>query len=179
MNHLRHILENTSEPTGLDYLEKLKKEYGFEEEDIFESSVDEELILKPHHIKVSIRPHPKDPKPFKAYYKGRVAGAAVWMKTDINHAHDKPSMFKSVVNPEYRGKGVAYQLYHHIEKHIGQQLYPSSVLSDDGYEFWTKYRPDAVKDDFRKYKMFSLGKNILMMNTVKVSYIVLGRMELW
>lgn len=98
------------------------------------------------HIPVKIKQHPKRPSEFSAYHKGKLVGRAIHWK-DLNHG--MPSIFNTEVKAEYRKKGVASQLYKHIEHHLGHELHPATALSDDGHAFWSKYRPEAVKNDLR------------------------------
>jgi GNAT superfamily N-acetyltransferase len=114
-------------------------------------------FLEEEHIPVKIRQFKNNPNAFGAYHKNKRVGAAIhW--NDITHG--KPSIYKSEVHPDYRKKGVATQLYKHIEKHIGKELHPATSLSDDAFHFWKKYRPEAVKDDLRHHKDKLMGKEI-------------------
>jgi hypothetical protein len=40
-------------------------------------------------------------------------------------------------------------MYSAIETASGQLLHPAISLSDDGFEFWKRYRPTAVEQDLR------------------------------
>lgn len=51
-------------------------------------------------------------------------------------------------------------IYKHIESRIGGHLTPSSTLSDDGHAFWSKYRPEAVKNDLRNHRSKLMGKTV-------------------
>ncbi len=53
------------------------------------------------------------------------------------------------VSPDFRGRGVGRAIYSEVEKQSGRELKPAISLSDDAFEFWKRYRPDAVKDDLR------------------------------
>lgn len=114
------------------------------------------IIEEPLNIKIT--PHPNDPQFFRAHHPktNKIIGGAIWTH-DVNHG--KPAIHKVHVDPAYRKRGVATQLYKHIENHIGQQLHPAHSLSDDGFEFWKHYRPEAVKDDLRHHKDKLLGKS--------------------
>lgn len=92
---------------------------------------------------------------YVAYHKNkRVAAVVVWK--DMNHG--KMSSYYSETHPDYQRFGIMRKLYDYIEKKTGQTLYPSSTLSDDGHAFWSKYRPDSVKDDLRSTKKHLVGK---------------------
>lgn len=107
-----------------------------------------EAFLEEEHLPVKIKQHPKNPSAYLAYHGRKRVGAAItW--NDLNHG--KFSIYKSETHPDYRQKGVMSQIYHHIEKTTGKQLHPASALSDDGHKFWSKYRPEAVKDDLRNH----------------------------
>jgi nicotinamide mononucleotide adenylyltransferase len=94
---------------------------------------------------------------YTAHHKGkRIAAAVTW--NDLKHG--KFSIYKSETHPDYRRMGVMRGLYDYIEKTTGKELHPSSTLSNDGYEFWAKYRPEAVKDDLRRYKDKLIGKEV-------------------
>ena len=59
----------------------------------------------------------------------------------------------SVVNEEWRGKGIGYALYKCVRAYLqekGLELWPSpDSLSDSAFEFWKKFDPDKVKRDGR------------------------------
>ena len=95
------------------------------------------------------------PGAYVAYHKNKKVGAAItW--NDINHG--KFSIYKSATHPDYQRMGIMRQLYQYIEQTTGKQLTPATALSDDGFEFWKRYRPEAVKDDLRNMKGELLGK---------------------
>lgn len=49
------------------------------------------------------------------------------------------------VRKTLRGQGLASALYDAIEKHLGITMQPSGTLPPDGYRFWKKRDPDAVR----------------------------------
>lgn len=53
------------------------------------------------------------------------------------------------VSPNFRNRGVGRALYSEIERMTGRQLSPATSLSDDAFEFWKRYRPEAVAQDLR------------------------------
>lgn len=59
----------------------------------------------------------------------------------------------SVVDSQWRGKGVGYALYKAVRGYLeekGMELWPSpEALSDDAYNFWKKFDPEKVKWDGR------------------------------
>lgn len=97
---------------------------------------------------------------YTAYHKRRVVGKTIVDYPQENQPEGTISIFKTVTHPEYRKRGVMSHMYDHIEKDTGKRLVPSSALSDDGFEFWKRYRPEAVKDDLRMHKDKLLGKEV-------------------
>lgn len=65
------------------------------------------------------------------------------------------------VSPNFRQRGVGTALYSEIERQTGKQLKPATSLSDDGFEFWKRYRPEAVANDLRHRKDELLGKRAM------------------
>lgn len=98
------------------------------------------------------------PNVYTAYHKRKVAGKAITWNGD---SHDKFSIFVSETKPEYRRSGVMTQIYQYIEKTTGKELHPASALSDDGFAFWAKYRPSAVKNDLRHFRDRLLDKEAI------------------
>lgn len=87
-----------------------------------------------------------------AKHKGKNVGSLTIWKED-----GKYSAAEVAVHAAHRRKGVATGMYREAEKHFGE-LHPSSALSDDGHAFWSKYRPEAVKNDLRNHKHKLMGK---------------------
>ncbi len=88
----------------------------------------------------------------------RVAIAAPW--------EDSRGVFcilESAVAPHMRRRGIATMLYRHIEEVTGRQLSPAVSLSDDAFEFWKRYRPEAVANDLRHRKGELLGQKVLVL----------------
>ncbi|MEJ6002592.1 GNAT family N-acetyltransferase [Paucibacter soli] len=54
-----------------------------------------------------------------------------------------------VVHAAFRRRGVARALYSRIEAEAGKLLVPAVSLSDDAFEFWKRFRPEAVALDLR------------------------------
>jgi ribosomal protein S18 acetylase RimI-like enzyme/8-oxo-dGTP pyrophosphatase MutT (NUDIX family) len=99
---------------------------------------------------------------FEAVLNGKIIGyACVNPYREDSFAADERYIFNSHVKVRYRRKGVATLLYNAAENYLknkGLKLVPSPALSDDAYHFWTKYKPEAVKDDPRRYKSQYMGK---------------------
>jgi ribosomal protein S18 acetylase RimI-like enzyme len=67
-------------------------------------------------------------------------------------------IMESAVHPDYRQRGIARQMYAQIEEKAGKQLKPAISLSDDAFEFWKRYRPEAVAGDLRHIKDQLVGQ---------------------
>lgn len=59
---------------------------------------------------------------------------------------------ETIVAAKYRRRGVATAMYRAVEEQVGRLLKPATSLSDDAFEFWKSYRPEAVADDLRHRK---------------------------
>jgi len=82
---------------------------------------------------------------FAAYAGKRiVARAAAWTDSRGDFV-----IMEVLVLPAYRRRGIATRMYQTIEEQAGRQLKPAVSLSDDGFEFWKAYRPEAVAHDLR------------------------------
>lgn len=73
-----------------------------------------------------------------------VGSATAWFDSN-----DRWVILSSGVRPRYRRRGIATAMYKAIEAESGKQLTPAISLSDDGFEFWKTYRPEAVAQDLR------------------------------
>jgi GNAT superfamily N-acetyltransferase len=101
---------------------------------------------------------------WSAYWKGRLIGRLV-LNTfpEPEHQPNQRCVFKVCVEELYRRRGVGRLLYGKAEEYCtihGHEFVPSPkrVLSDDGFEFWKRYRPEAVRDDARHWAGQYLGK---------------------
>ena len=75
----------------------------------------------------------------------RVVGtASAWFDSNENWV-----MMKAAVRSGYRRRGIATEMYSTMERVSGRQLKPAISLSDDAFEFWKLYRPEAVANDLR------------------------------
>ena len=66
--------------------------------------------------------------------------------------HDSDNRFvilHSIVSKPFRRRGVARAMYETIERDTGKTLSPAISLSDDAFEFWKRFRPEAVALDLR------------------------------
>lgn len=89
------------------------------------------------------------PRPCTAIAKvgSRVVGmATAWYQSD-----GKWVILQSEVRPRYRRRGIATAMYASIERNSGRLLVPAVSLSDDAFEFWKSYRPEAVANDLRHH----------------------------
>src|SRR5690348_15040778 len=91
---------------------------------------------------------------FKVMYKGRpIGGCAVW-SGGYPSDPDTMEIMNVVVSKQYRKKGVGRLLYNAVDEYVkskGKTLVPATSLSDDAFEFWKKWRPEAVADDGRHW----------------------------
>ena len=69
------------------------------------------------------------------------------------------SVFDVTVDPVFRRQGIATSLYKAAEQEFGK-LTPSTAQSDNAFDFWKTYRPEAVKNktDLRPFKDQLIGK---------------------
>ncbi|MFK4705888.1 hypothetical protein ABIC83_002727 [Roseateles asaccharophilus] len=88
-------------------------------------------------------------------------------KTVVGHAVaglDSRDVFcirNVVVRETHRRRGVATALYREIELQSGKQLVPAISLSIDGFEFWKRFRPEAVANDLRHRRDELMGLKVL------------------
>lgn len=93
-------------------------------------------------------------KVFNAYVGKQNVGRLLLSTTP---GKDQPSNARypmgSVVNEEWRGKGIGYALYKCVRGYLqekGLELWPSpDSVSDSAFEFWKKFDPDKIKRDGR------------------------------
>lgn len=85
--------------------------------------------------------------------KRRVGAIAAWMDS-----RDKFVVMDVYVSRPFRRRGVATAMYRAVEEQAGKQLTPAVSLSDDGFEFWKAYRPEAVALDLRHRKEELTGR---------------------
>lgn len=75
-------------------------------------------------------------------------------------SRDKFVIMDSEVRSGYRRRGIATAMYQAIEQATGTQLTPAVSLSDDAFEFWKTYRPQAVALDLRHWKEHLIGARV-------------------
>jgi GNAT superfamily N-acetyltransferase len=93
---------------------------------------------------------------FRAVVGKRVVGSAcAW--EDCN---GRFCILASYVRPDYRRRGIARSLYEAIESSCGRRLVPAASLSDAGFEFWQRFRPEAVSEDLRHVRAKLLGQKL-------------------
>lgn len=85
-----------------------------------------------------------------------VGGASAW-----EDSRGEFVILKAEVKEPYRRRGIATAMYKAIEEATGKQLVPAVALSDDAFEFWKSFRPDAVAKDLRHRKQELLGVKAL------------------
>lgn len=82
-----------------------------------------------------------------------VGSASAW-----HDCNGRFCILQSYVRPDYRRRGVARAMYEAIERESGKQLVPATSLSDEAFEFWKRYRPEAVAEDLRHRKDDLVGR---------------------
>jgi len=93
---------------------------------------------------------------FKALAGRRVVGSAsAW-----HDCNQRFCILQSYVRPDYRKRGVARALYEAIEASSGKVLAPATSLSDDGFEFWKRFRPESVAHDLRHVRDRLIGRPV-------------------
>lgn len=93
---------------------------------------------------------------YKATVGRRHVGSAVAWRDWAGHF----VILNVVVHPCWRRRGIATALYSRIETDAGVQLAPTDSTSDEAFEFWKSYRPDAVRDDLRHRRLELLGSQV-------------------
>ena len=82
-----------------------------------------------------------------------------WLIVGYKNEDGSRSVHNVAVDPVFRRQGIATSLYKAAEQEFGK-LTPSTAQSDNAFDFWKTYRPEAVKDktDLRPLKDQLLGK---------------------
>lgn len=109
-------------------------------------------------IHVDFKIHYDQDMEFKAYdtKTNQILG---WLIVGYGKREGLHTIYKVAVDPSFRRQGIATALYKAAEEKFGQ-LMPSSTQSDNAFDFWKTYRPEAVKDeiDLRPFKDQLIGK---------------------
>lgn len=84
-----------------------------------------------------------------------VGMASAWKDSNENFV-----ILNVEVRAQYRRRGIATSMYQAIEA-AAQPLQPAISLSDDGFEFWKRYRPEAVAKDLRHWKDLLIGARVM------------------
>ena len=72
----------------------------------------------------------------------------------------KNEVYKVAVDDPYKKSGIGRLMYKAAEDAFGE-IKPSEALSDEGFEFWKKYRPEVFSpNDLRLHKDKIIGKFI-------------------
>jgi GNAT superfamily N-acetyltransferase len=80
--------------------------------------------------------HGRDIKVF-AFHGSRLVGEAIFSIYKHKRYNGKPYCFSVKVDPNFRRKGVATQMYLYAEKHYGEKLVPSVNQSEDSKALWS------------------------------------------
>lgn len=69
------------------------------------------------------------------------------------------SAFQMAVHPDHQRKGLMSAMHDAAEREFGP-MKPDETLTDEGFDFWRGYRPDAVSNRLRFYRENLMGKPI-------------------
>ncbi len=90
-------------------------------------------------------------------YEARIGKKIVGTAYPWHNSDNRFVMMEVAVHASFRRRGVATAMYSAIERDHGKQLEPACSLSDDGFEFWKRYRPASVANDLRHWRNQLLG----------------------
>ena len=93
-----------------------------------------------------------------ARFKGRNVG-----QLTLSRDNGKLTAFQMAVHPDHQRKGLMSAMHDAAEEAFGK-IEPDATLTDQGFDFWKGYRPDAVSDNLRFHR------DRLMGQTVKTPY---------
>lgn len=91
----------------------------------------------------------------------KVGSRVVGMAYAWNDSRDKFVIMNAEVRPNYRRRGIASAMYKAIEKNAGRELAPAVSLSDDAFNLWKSFRPQAVALDLRHWKDQLIGAVVM------------------
>lgn len=94
-------------------------------------------------------------------YEARIGKKVVGKAYPWHDSENQFVMMEVAVHASFRRRGVATAIYSTIEREHGKLLKPATSLSDDGFEFWKRYRPEAVADDLRHWSNVLAGARVL------------------
>lgn len=98
----------------------------------------------------------------KGSYVAKAGKRTVGSATAWEDSRGEFVIMETAVHPDYRLRGINTAMYRAIEQEAGRQLKPAVSLSDDAFEFWKKFRPEAVALDLRHWKEQLLGANVVL-----------------
>ncbi len=70
------------------------------------------------------------------------------------------TVFKVAVDAPFQRMGVARAMYRAAEEKYGAEFKPSKALTDEGFEFWKRFRPEAVANDLRMHRDDLIGASV-------------------
>lgn len=123
--------------------------------DIFESEEDPDIIL-PKGVKLKVK-HDSYNRTVTAHHHGKQI--AFLDLERFGEQGKNNEAFQMATKPKWQKKGIMRALHQKAEKHFGK-MNPSGALTDDGFAFWKKYRPEAVSGDLRFHQEKLIGKPI-------------------
>lgn len=97
----------------------------------------------------------------KDWFEAKVGSRTVGKLAVWRDSRGKLVPMNVFVSDKYRRRGIARQLYQAAEAANGEQLSPAISLSDDAFEFWKSYRPEAVAQDLRHWKDQLIGAQVI------------------
>lgn len=94
-------------------------------------------------------------------YVARVGDVVVGRALPWVDGQGRFCMQNVAVSPLWRRRGVATALYQQVEADAGRALTPAISLSDEGFEFWKSFRPEAVATDLRHQRDELMGTKVM------------------
>lgn len=98
-----------------------------------------------------------------------IGKASAWMDS-----REVFSIMDVCIRADFRRRGVATALYREIEANSGKELKPALSLSDEAFEFWKSFRPEAVASDLRQRRAELIGQNVVDRNRPATIFSVSG-----
>lgn len=95
-------------------------------------------------------------------YQARVGSRVVGQATAWTDSRGVFSILSVTVREKYRRRGIARALYAAIESEAATTLRPAVSVSDDAFEFWKKFRPEAVAADLRHRRAELMGRALVV-----------------
>ena len=93
-------------------------------------------------------------------YDRRTNSKVGWLIVGYKNEDGSRSVHNVAVDPVFRRQGIATSLFKAAEQEFGELTPTKIALSDNAFDFWKNYRPEAVQNrtDLRPLKDQLLGK---------------------